>query len=437
MSDERPTTNGSGTPLSGDGLSLPGDRGPERVVHAKGSAAHGFFEVTEDVSQFTKAGLFQPGARTPLFLRFSTAVGEPGSPDTARDPRGFAIKFYTEDGNYDLVGNNTPVFFIRDGAKFSDLIHAQKRQPDTGMRSNEMQWDFWTLSPESAHQVTILMSDRGTPRTLRHMNGYGSHTFSWVNAGGEKFWVKYHFKTAQGIESYTEAEALAIAAEDPDAHRRDLRRAIEAGECPEWRLEMQVMPFEEAAAYRFNPFDLTKVWPHADYPPIPVGRLVLDRNPDHFFEEVEQSGFSPANLVPGVGLSPDEMLMGRIFSYHDTHLQRLGADYEQLPINSSLAPVDASPQAGAEAIWAVDPAEIRRCAEARHAEDDDFGQAGTLYREVMDAGERARLVENIVRHASADVSSEVQARVVEYWTQVDSVLGLRVDAGLRASAGGA
>jgi catalase len=437
VSDERPTRTETGTPLGGGGLSLSGEQGPERVVHAKGSAAHGFFEVTEDVSHFTKAGLFQPGATTPLFLRFSTVVGELGSADTARDPRGFAIKFYTEEGNYDLVGNNTPVFFIRDGAKFSDLIHSQKRQPDTGMRSNEMQWDFWTLSPESAHQVTILMSDRGTPRTLRHMNGYGSHTFSWANAGGERFWVKYHFKTAQGIENYTEAEALAMAAEDPDAHRRDLRQAIENGEAPEWRLEVQIMPFEEAGSYRFNPFDLTKVWPHGDYAPIPVGRLVLDRNPDHFFNEVEQSGFSPANLVPGIGLSPDEMLMGRIFSYHDTHLHRIGANYEQLPINSPLAPAGSSAQASAEAIWAVDPAEIRRYAEARHAEDDDFGQAGALYREVMEEGERARLVENIVAHASAEVSSEVQARVVEYWTQVDSVLGLRVDAGLEAAARGA
>ena len=202
------------------------------------------------------------------------------------------------------------------------------------MRSNDMQWDFWTLSPESAHQVTILMSDRGTPRSLRQMNGYGSHTFSWINAGGEKFWVKYHFKTVQGIENYTEAEALAMAAEDPDAHRRDLRKAIDDGDAPEWRLEMQMMPFEEPLGYRFNPFDVTKVWPHADYPPIEVGRLVLDRNPEHFFNEVEQSGFSPANLVPGIGLSPDKMLIGRVFSYHDTHLHRIGADYERLPINS-------------------------------------------------------------------------------------------------------
>lgn len=423
----------SGTTRAGtEGSLAPG--APERVVHAKGSAAHGFFEVTEDVSQFTKAGLFQLGAKTPLFLRFSTVAGEPGSPDTARDPRGFAIKFYTEAGIYDLVGNNTPVFFIRDASKFSDLIHSQKRQPDTGMRSNDMQWDFWTLSPESAHQVAILMSGRGTPRTLRHMNGYGSHTFSWVNAGGERFWVKYHFKTVQGIENYTEAEAVAMAAEDPDAHRRDLRNTIAAGEAPEWRLEMQVMPFADAAGYRFNPFDLTKVWPHADHPPIEVGRLVLDRNPEHFFAEVEQSGFSPANLVPGIGLSPDKMLIGRIFSYHDTHRHRIGADYERLPINSSKSPVEGNGEDGpltvADLSWSAEAAEIERCASARHAEDDDFGQAGTLYREVMDDAQRDKLVENIVGHAAVEVSAEVQDRVVAYWTQVDSELGSRVADGL-------
>jgi catalase len=379
--------------------------GPERLVHAKGSAAHGFFEATEDVSQFTAAGLFQKGAKTPLLLRFSTVAGELGSADTVRDPRGFAIKFHTEHGNYDLVGNNTPVFVIRDAAKFSDLVHSQKRQPDTGLRSNEMQWDFWTLSPESVHQVTMLMSGRGTPRTLRHMNGYGTHTFAWINAGGEKFWVKYHFKTVQGIENLTESEARQAAAADPDAHRRDLREAITAGEAPEWRLEVQVMPFEDAAGYRFNPFDVTKVWPHADYPPIPVGRLVLDRNPEDF-SEVEQSVFSPANLVPGIGLSPDRMLIDRIFSYHDTGV---GA---------------------AEAVWAVEREEINRYAGARHAEDDDFGQAGTLFREVMNDRQRDELVENVVRHASTEVSDEVQARVVEYWTQVDSVLGMRVAAGL-------
>jgi catalase len=327
-----------------------------------------------------------------------------------------------------------------------------------------MQWDFWTLSPESAHQVTILMSDRGTPRSYRHMNGYGSHTFSWVNASGEKFWIKYHFKTAQGIENYTEAEANEMAAEDPDAHRRDLRRAIDEGEAPEWRLEIQVMPFEDAASYRFNPFDLTKVWPHGDYPPIQVGRMVLDRNPEHFFAEVEQSGFSPSNLVPGIGLSPDKMLMGRIFSYHDTHLHRIGANYEQLPINSPRSPVHsynqdgpmtyhhsgdqppyapnsyggpvADPEKGADLTWSVEGEEIGRYANAVHAEDDDFVQARMLYREVMDDGDRDHLVENVVGHASAGVTPAIQDRVVEYWTNVDGELGARVAAGLNRDAAG-
>ncbi|MGV1050193.1 MAG: catalase [Solirubrobacterales bacterium] len=484
MSDEskRPaTTTDSGIPAGNDERSLTvGEQGPtvlhdhytvqkmqhfnrervpERVVHAKGSGAHGFFEVTEDVSQFTKAALFQPGARTEMFARFSTVAGEQGSPDTARDPRGFALKFYTEQGNYDLVGNNTPVFFVRDASKFQDFIHSQKRLPDTGMRSNEMQWDFWTLSPESAHQVTILMSDRGTPRSYRHMHGFGSHTFSWQNAGGEKFWIKYHFKTAQGIESYSEDEAVRMAAEDPDAHRRDLRRAIADGEAPEWTLKVQVMPFEEALDYRFNPFDLTKVWPHGDYPEIEVGRMVLDRNPDNFFAEVEQSSFSPSNLVPGIGLSPDKMLMGRIFSYHDTHLHRIGANYEQLPINSPKVEVHsynfdgpmtyihsgdqpvyapnskggpvADGENGADLSWDVEGGELGRYANPKHAEDDDFGQAGTLYREVMDDEKRDLLVENIVGHASAEVSGEVQDRVVAYWTQVDAELGSRVASGLQ------
>ncbi len=442
------------------------ERVPERVVHAKGSGAHGFFEVTEDVTQFTKASfLAEVGKRTPVFARFSTVAGEQGYPDTVRDPRGFALKFYTDEGNYDLVGNNTPVFFVRDATKFQDFIHSQKRLPDTGLRSNDMQWDFWTLSPESAHQVIVLMSDRGTPRTWRNMNGYSSHTFSWINAGGARFWVKYHFKTVQGADNFTDAEAEAMTAEDPDFHRRDLRGAITSGEAPEWRLEMQVMPFEEAADYRFNPFDLTKVWPHADYPPITVGRLVLDRNPANFFAEVEQAGFSPANLVPGTGLSPDKMLMGRIFSYHDTHLHRIGPNYEQLPINSPKVPVhsynkdaqmayhhsgaqpvyapnshggpQADPRRAADLGWSVDGGELGRYAYDKHAEDDDFGQPGALYRDVMDDTDREHLVTNIVGHAGDDVSAEVQLRVVAYWTNVDAQLGARVAAGLGRGNGGA
>jgi catalase len=435
------------------------ERVPERVVHAKGSGAHGFFEVTEDVSSFTKAAfLNEVGKRTPLFLRFSTVAGEQGFPDTVRDPRGFAIKFYTEEGNYDLVGNNTPVFFIRDTIKFSDFIHSQKRLPDTGLRNNDMQWDFWTLSPESAHQVAILMSDRGTPRTYRHQNGFGSHTFSTVNEAGERFWVKFHFKTVQGVENFTGDEAKAMAAEDPDFHRRDLWKAIDSGDAPEWRLEMQVMPFEDAADYRFNPFDLTKVWPHSDYAPVQVGRLVLDRNPANFFAEVEQAAFSPSNLVPGIGLSPDKMLMGRIFSYHDTHLHRIGPNYEQLPINAPHSPVhsynkDAAMtyhHAGAQPVyapnsfggpaadadragavnWEVEAGELGRYVYDRHKDDDDFGQAGTLYRSVMNDTDKAHLVDNIVEHASDEVSKETQQRVVAYWTNVDDDLGARVAKGL-------
>jgi catalase len=257
---------------------------PERVVHAKGSAAFGYFEITEDVAQWTKAAFLNTvGKRTLVLARFSTVAGELGSADTERDPCGFALKFYTEEGNYDLVGNNTPIFFVRDPSKFSDFIHSQKRMPDIDMRSHNAMWDFWSLSPESIHQVTFLMSDRGTPRTYRHMNGYGSHTFMWINAQGEKFWVKYHFKTDQGIQNFTYAEAKAMTAEDPDYHRRDLRESIEKDDFSSWKLEMQIMPFADAEIYRFNPFDLTKVWPHSDYPPIVIGRLVLDRNPENFF----------------------------------------------------------------------------------------------------------------------------------------------------------
>jgi catalase len=474
------TTNDSGIPAASDEHSLtvgPGgptvlhdayvvqkiqhfnrERVPERVVHAKGSGAHGFFEVTEDVTQWTNASfLSEVGKRTPMFARFSTVAGELGSPDTVRDPRGFALKFYTDEGNYDLVGNDTPVFFVRDATKFQDFIHSQKRMPDTGMRSNDMQWDFWTLSPESAHQVAILMSDRGTPRSWRNMNGYSSHTYSWMNADGERFWVKYHFKTVQGIQSFTDAEATAMTAEDPDFHRRDLWDSIARREAPEWRLEMQIMPFAEAADYRFNPFDLTKVWPHADYPPITIGRMVLDRNPANHFAEVEQAGFAPSNLVPGIGLSPDKMLMGRIFSYHDTHLHRIGTNYEQLPINAPSSSVHSynkdggmtyhhpgsqpvyapnsygGPQADPskeQPSWWVEAAELGRYAYEKHAEDDDFVQAGALYRDVMSETDCEHLAGNIIGHASKDVSDDVKNRVVQYWTNVDAALGARVAGGL-------
>ena len=434
------------------------ERVPERVVHAKGGGAHGFFEVTEDVTQWCSAAfLSQVGKRTPVFARISMVAGELGSADTVRDPRGFALKFYTEAGNYDLVGNNTPVFFIRDATKFSDFIHSQKRMPDTNRRSNDAQWDFWSLSPESAHQVAILMSDRGTPRTWRHMHGYGSHTYMWINAAGERFWVKYRFKSAQGIENFTDSEAKAMVGEEPDFHLRDLYDAIERGDAPEWRLELQVMPFDEAAEYRFNPFDVTKVWPHDDYPPVPVGRLVLDRNPENYFAEVEQAAFAPANMVPGIGPSPDRMLLGRLFSYPDAHRYRIGTNYLQLPINRPRVEVHSYNKDGAmryrhagdqpmyapngyggpradgsfpDPSWAVAGGEIGRYAYAAHAEDDDFVQARKLVRHVMSGVDRDHLVENIVAHLGHEVSDDVTHRAVEYWRSVDAELGGRVASGL-------
>ena len=426
-------------------------RGPERVVHAKGGGAHGYFEVSDDASQWTKASFLRKGARTDVFARFSTVAGELGSADTVRDPRGFSLKFYTDEGNYDMVGNNTPVFFVRDPSKFSDFIHSQKRRADTHTRDNNMQWDFWSLSPESAHMVTWLMGDRGIPRTWRNMNGYSSHTYMWVNAGGERFWVKYHFKTDQGIEFFTDADAKAMVAEDGDHHLRDLYQAIAAGDHPSWTLYMQIMGVEEAADYRFNPFDLTKVWPHEDYPLHKIGRLVLDRNPADYFAEVEQAAFEPANMVPGIGPSPDKMLLGRLFSYPDTHRYRIGPNYLQLPINAPKAAVHSYNKDGAMAyrnapdpVYApnsfggpqADPAvaepswdvsgEIVRAAYTKHREDDDFGQAGTMYRKVLDADAQSRLVSNIAGHLGNGVTGDVLARALEYWRQVDDDLGTRV-----------
>ena len=291
------------------------ERVPERVVHAKGAGAHGYFEVTNDLTKYTKAAfLSEVGKKTPLFVRFSTVAGELGSADTVRDPRGFAVKFYTEEGNYDLVGNNTPVFFIRDAIKFPDFIHTQKRDPKTHLKNPTAVWDFWSLSPESLHQVTILMSDRGIPATLRHMHGFGSHTFKWVNEQGEGVWVKYHFKTEQGVKNLSVDAAAKMAGENPDYHTEDLFNAIENGDFPSWKLCVQIMPLEDANTYRFDPFDVTKVWSQKDYPLIEVGRMVLNKNPENYFAEVEQATFSPGTLVPGIDVSPDKMLQGRLFA---------------------------------------------------------------------------------------------------------------------------
>ncbi|WP_424212019.1 catalase [Streptomyces sp. BI20] len=435
------------------------ERVPERVVHAKGAGAYGTFQVTADVSRYTKAEVFAPGRRTEVLARFSTVAGEQGSPDTWRDPRGFAVKFYTDQGNYDLVGNNTPVFFVRDPMKFQDFIRSQKRTIDGGLRDHDMQWDFWTGSPESAHQVTWLMGDRGIPKSYRHMDGFGSHTYLWVNAAGERFWVKYHFRTEQGIGFLTQAEADELAGSDPDVHRKDLREAIEGGTPPSWTLSVQIMPFAEAEGYRFNPFDLTKVWPHSDYPLVEVGRMTLDRNPEDFFVHVEQAAFEPSNLVPGIGPSPDRMLLGRLLSYPDAHRYRIGANYAQLPPNrprtrvASYAkdgamrfesPAVARPYApnsyggpaadterfGDPAGWAS-AGEMTRTAQSLHAEDDDWGQAGTLVREVLDDAARERLVGNVAGHLADGVSAPVLARALAYWRQVDKALGDRVAARLR------
>jgi catalase len=436
------------------------ERIPERQPHAKGGGAFGHFEVTADVSQFTKAAVFQPGTETDTLIRFSTVAGERGSPDTWRDPRGFALKFYTSEGNYDMVGNNTPVFFVRDPMKFQHFIRSQKRRADSDLRDHDMQWDFWSLSPESAHQVTVLMGDRGIPKSWRHMNGYSSHTYMWVNANAERFWVKYHFKTDQGIEFLTQEDADRIAGEDGDYHRRDLFDAIRRGDHPTWTLRVQIMPFEEARSYRFNPFDLTKVWPHGDYPLHEVGRLTLDRNPTDFHAEIEQAAFEPNNLVPGIGVSPDKMLLARVFSYADAHRARMGVNYKQIPVNAPQAAVHGYSKDGtmridkvADPVYApnskggpaADPerypyaerwdadGEFVHAAYTLRRDDDDWGQAGTLVRDVMDDAQRDRLVSNVVGHLSQGVTLPVLDRALEYWRNIDKVIGDRIADGVGAA----
>ncbi len=432
------------------------ERIPERVVHAKGAGAHGYFEVTADVARYTKARfLSEIGKRTEVFVRFSTVGGERGSADAERDPRGFAVKFYTEDGNYDMTGNNTPVFFIRDPLKFPDFIHTQKRNPATNLKNPDMFWDFLSLTPESVHQVTILFSDRGTPKTYRHMNGYSSHTFLWYNDAGDRYWVQYHFKTEQGIQNLTAEEAEQLKGTDPDHATRDLYEAIARGEYPSWRLEMQIMPYEEAANYRFDVFDITKVWPHADYPPISIGRLVLDRNPANYFAEVEQAAFSPGNFVPGIGPSPDKMLQARLFSYHDTHLHRLGPNYHLIPVNAPKATKVSNYQrdgfmrtddngGGAPNYWpnsfggpvpdpgAVDPAiEVTGVTGRREYThpNDDFVQAGALYRDVMTGYDRDHLISNIVGHLGG-AQKRIQLRQCAVFYKADLEYGTRVAHGL-------
>ncbi len=431
------------------------ERIPERVVHAKGAGAHGFFEVSADVTEYTRASfLSEVGKRTDVFVRFSTVGGEKGSADSERDPRGFAVKFYTEEGNYDLVGNNTPVFFIRDPLKFPDFIHTQKRDPASNLKDPDMFWDFLSLTPESLHQVTILFSDRGTPRTYRNMNGYSSHTYMWYNESGDYVWVQYHFKTEQGIENFTGEEADEMRGTDPDHATRDLYEAIEQGDFPSWRLEMQIMTPEEAESYRFDPFDITKVWPHEDFPPIEIGRMVLNRNPENYFAEVEQAAFAPANLVPGIGPSPDKMLQGRLFSYPDTQRHRLGPNYHLLPINAPKCPMHSYQRDGAmrhddndgggpnywpnsfggpgpDPSYAVPAIDVAGMA-ARHAyelADVDFVQPGNLYRDVMTDQDRENLVSNIVDHLSG-AQQRLQLRQCALFYKADEDYGTRVAEGL-------
>ena len=433
------------------------ERAPERVVHAKGAGAHGVLTIRKDLARYTRAKLFARSGNTcPMFARFSTVAGESGSADTARDPRGFSLKFYTEEGNWDLVGNNTPVFFVRDALKFSDFIHSQKRDPATGLRDNRMQWDYWSLSPESLHQVTTLFSDRGIPATLRHMNGYSSHTYSLWNAAGERHWVKWHFKTMQGIKTLTNEGAANIAGLDLDFHRRDLHEAIRRGDFPRWRVQVQLMPERDADTYRIHPFDLTKVWPHRDYPVVEVGEFVLNRNPENYYAEVEQAAFEPGNMPPGIGASPDKVLQARLLSYPDAHRYRIGVNYAALPINRPLSPVHTYHRDGQgrfdsngggavnyepnsfggpvqdpgarEPPWRLDGDAGHYAPRAEPGGCDDYSQAGDLYR-LMSEEQRAQLIGNLLTPLRT-VPRAIQVRQLGHFYKADPEYGARVAAGL-------
>ena len=423
------------------------ERIPERTVHAKGSATYGTLTVTNDLSKYTRAAaLSRVGKKTEAFLRFSTVAGEKGAADAERDVRGFALKFYTEEGNWDLVGNNTPVFFVRDPLKFSDFIHTQKRDPRTNLRSPTAMWDFWSLSPESLHQVTILFSDRGLPRNYRQMHGFGSHTYSFINAKNERFWVKFHFKSMQGIATMSNTEAAGIVGEDRETHQRDLFQAIERADYPKWRFCVQVMPEQAAETYRLNPFDLTKVWPHQDYPLIEVGILELNRNPENYFAEVEQAAFAPSNIVPGIGHSPDKMLQARVFSYADAHRYRLGVNHDSLPVNRARCPVHTYHRDGfmrgdengggaanyepnsfggpqQAAAYREPPLHISGDADRydHRAGNDDYGQAGALFR-LMSPAQRDLLMDNIAG-AMRGVPESIQLRQIGHFQKADPAYG--------------
>ena len=441
------------------------ERIPERVVHAKGSGAYGTLTVTHDITKYSKARLFSSiGKKTDAFVRFSTVGGEKGSADTERDPRGFAMRFYTEEGNWDLVGNNTPMFFIKDPIKFPDFIHTQKRDPQTNLKSAQMMWDFWSKAPESLHQVTMLFSDRGTPDGYRHMDGFGSHTFSLIDAAGRRVWVKWHLKTRQGIKNLSAAEAVRLAGADPDHAQRDLFNAIAAGDFPKWDVSIQVMTEPTAAAWEkktgWNPFDLTKVWPYGDFPRIPVGILELNRNPDNYHEHVEQAAFSPANIVPGMGFSPDKMLQGRLFAYHDAQLYRVGTNHQHLPVNRARCSFHNQQRDGQMAIFNGGSAPNYETVSAagttpsgfghgdpgwplagdagRYDErgaSDDFTQAGNLYR-VMTPDARDRLTTNIAG-AMKNVSDDIKSRQIGHFTKADPAYGAAVGRKLAALSGSA
>jgi catalase len=437
------------------------ERIPERVVHAKGTGAFGTFNVTHDITKYTKAKLFgKVGNKCRVFVRFSTVGGEKGSADTERDPRGFAVKFYTEEGNWDLVGNNTPVFFIKDPKKFPDFVHTQKRDPKTNLKSPTMMWDFWSLNPESLHQVMILFSDRGTPNGYRYMNGYGSHTFSMINANNERVWVKFHFKTQQGIKNFTGQQADEMKGKDPDYAQRDLVEAIAKGDFPKWNLKIQVMTDVQAKKFKWNPFDITKVWPHSQFPLIDVGIMELNELPSNYHADVEQSAFAPAHVVDGIGLSPDKLLQGRILAYPDAHRYRLGANYEQIPVNRPINPLHHHQRDGMMSIDGnggdgpnyypnsfddivaektyKEPAfkldsDVADSYDRNANDDDYFSQPGDLFRKVMTETERNNTISNIVgamSGISGPKKKEIIKRQLDLFQKVDKNLATKIAKGL-------
>ena len=437
------------------------ERIPERIVHAKGTGAFGKLTVTNEITKYTRAKLFSKVGNTcKVLVRFSTVGGEKGSADTERDPRGFAIKFYTEDGNWDLVGNNTPVFFIKDAKKFPDFIHTQKRDPKTNLKSPTMMWDYWSLNPESLHQVMILFSDRGTPDGYRHMNGYGSHTFSMANSKNERIWVKFHFKTLQGNKTLTGPEADALRGKDPDYAQRDLVDTITKGDFPKWALKIQVMTDEQAKKFKWNPFDVTKVWPHSDYPLIDVGIMELNEIPANYFVSVEQAAFAPGNTIYGIGLSPDKMLQGRILAYPDAHRYRLGANYEQIPVNRPITEVNNYHRDGMmnttenggdspnyfpnsfdnieadksykEPAFKLD-SDIADTYDRNQNDDDHYTQPGILFRKVMTDQEKQNTINNLVGALSGVTGpkkDEILTRQLNHFSKADKELALEIAKGL-------